>query len=261
MEHIEDDGLQPVHWHRQRITMATLTVDATRGLTPTWAVEVSAPLRLVRSRIRYEDPAGQPFVPLDPGLHHRNETLTRIADLQAGMRWSRAFAGGAMLAGAGSSVPVGRTEHNPFELGHHGIQHQHTQFGTGTWAPYASLGWRRPFGVVQVQLDLRNQWSLATNTHGFRAGDRWSASASAARRIAAWSATLGAQLVQEGAETWGGVREMEGNLGRTDLWLRAGLGRMSPIGAVSANLAVPVASEAAGAQTESPIVVQLSLSR
>ena len=45
----------------------------------------------------------------------------------------------------GTTIPIGRTEENPWKLGDAGIEHLHIQFGTGTFNPIANLRYSLPF--------------------------------------------------------------------------------------------------------------------
>ena len=217
------------------------------------------PFRWVRDRIRYEDFAGQPFVPADPDLHHRNETLAGVGDPQLGVQWGGRFAPWSLAARAGASLPLGKTEENPFALGRGGLRHQHVQFGTGTSDPYAGLGGGRAFGGVGLQGDLFARWSLARNEHGYRAGDRYSASLTATRELVReLRASVGVQLAHESSETWDGIQEEEGNLGRTDLMLAMGLGRVvPPAGAFDLRVQFALAQRSHGEQFRIPLVLSL----
>jgi hypothetical protein len=162
-----------------------------RGLVAGVGLELHAPLRLVRDRIRYQDFERQPYTPPLPDFHHRNETLVRVGD-----PWLALILGsssGALSWGArtGVSMPLGRTEENPFELGHHGLPHQHIQFGTGTWDPVFTGFAASRFGALTLQAQANVRLALAQNRHGYRAGDRYSVSMLVARDWSAGSRTLG----------------------------------------------------------------------
>jgi hypothetical protein len=58
------------------------------------------------------------------------------------------------------SLPIGKTEENPFELGDRGLSHQHIQFGSGTsircWC------WKRWDGRIRQDGNLGRSEVLAT---------------------------------------------------------------------------------------------------
>jgi hypothetical protein len=216
----------------------------------------------VRDRVHYLDLARQPYTPPNPGLHHRNETLAGIADphllLHVGRQGTWSTAGRF-----GISVPVGRTEANPFELGRQGLRHQHNQFGTGTWDPLLGGSLGRTIGPFDLQINALVRLTLAENRHGYRAGNRYSVMADATRRLGpVWRAEGGLLLAREEAERWDGRVESEGNLGRTDLFLSLGAARtVSSRDALSVRLQRPLVTEATGEQVEIPAVLSLAWSR
>jgi hypothetical protein len=164
----------------------------------------------------------------------------------------------------GLTLPVGRTEPDPFALGDLGLPHQHIQFGTGTWDPIVGAAAGRRFGEVAFTVSALARFILAENSHRYQAGHRYYAEATASRRLAgAWSGRLGFIAAREQAERWDGrVRTDEGNIGRTDLLLAAGVARaISGIGAVSLTVKVPVLTRSEGAQVDYPIILSLGWAR
>jgi hypothetical protein len=168
-------------------------------------------------------------------VHHRNETIVGPADpwllLRAG-----GFAGRFWLAArAGVSLPLGKTEPNPFELGDRGIEHQHIQLGTGTVDPIGMVEASRSFGAVEIDAFAQGQLSLYENAHGYRAPLRLSAGGSVGTRVVGdLEGALGLEAYHEGAERWDGVIRQDAALGRTEL-LVAVLARQT-IGATTLNL-------------------------
>src|SRR5690606_9571258 len=105
-------------------------------------------------------------------------------------RWAGDFGGLAVSARAGVSVPVGRTESNPFTLGDRGIRHQHIQFGSGTFDPILALDISIPLGRWLMSGYGQGQAALYENGHGYRAGLRASLGAQAGRKV--WRSLTGA---------------------------------------------------------------------
>lgn len=250
--------------HLQDLDVAMLSLRAARGLAPGWGLEAMVPLRIVRSRIEYTDLAGAPYVPADPGLHHRNETLPGVGDPWL-MVVRGAEAGGWQLgARAGVAVPAGRTEPNPFALGDDGVWHQHVQFGNGTWDPLLGLAARRSLGGTTLDVDAFARLTAYENDKGFRSGHRFRAGAELARPLLpSLTGSLGLSWQREEAELWDGLREEEGNLGRTDVMLELGLAHPVPgVGAFVASLSIPLVSDLdVGGQAEQPLVFALGWMR
>jgi len=232
----------------------------TRGLRPNLGAEIQVPLRVVRDRIRYQDLARVPYLPPNPDTHHRNETLTGIADPQVLLCFGREWSPWTLAGRAGVSVPLGRTEPDPFALGRLGLRHQHVQFGSGTWDPIFGLAVGRRGGPGGLELGGMARLALAENDHGYRAGNRYGLHLGASPRLGAgWSADVGLTLAREESEEWGGHVEDEGNLGRTDLFIALGGGRaIPPLGALSLSVQVPLASETTGDQVKIPVILSLA---
>ena len=261
IEHIADDepeNPQP-YWHVQDLIVSELEITAARGLGANFGVDAFLPIRLVRDRVHYLDLSRQPYVPPNPGLHHRNETLSGLADPQVGLNYGRKWAPWTLSARLGLSIPVGRTEANPFELGRLGKWHQHIQFGTGTWDPRVGLALGRAAGPVDLQLTGVARLPMSENEHGYRAGRRYGLFLSGSPALPnQWSANAGLKLAREEPEKWSGRIEEEGNLGRTDLFLSLGGGRhIASFGSLAANVEVPLASKSTGHQVHIPVIVSL----
>ena len=261
IEHIADDEPEnPVpYWHVQELTVSEFTGTAAVGLRSGVGLELRVPVRVVRDRVHYLDLSRQPYTPPNPGLHHRDETLAGISDPllvvhlgHQGKRWS---VGGR----AGISIPIGRTEPNPFELGRMGLWHQHIQFGTGTWDPVLEGAVGRAIGSFGLELGGAARLAFYGNGHGYQAGDRYALRVRASHPLGrAWSIDFGLLGAKETAETWDGHVETEGNLGRTDLLASLGFARaISKRGSFFVNVQVPVWSQATGEQADIPAILSL----
>jgi len=226
-------------------------------------LELTAAARLVRSRIRFEDLARQPFVPPDGDIHHRNETLFGNGDPRLMLHLGRAGSPWSYSGRLGVSIPLGRTEENPFLLGHHGLRHQHIQFGTGTWDPMVGVGAGRQFGRLNLSASGLARFTLYENRHGFRPGNRYAANLSGEHGLGAkWGGNVGLEVAREEAERWDGTTQMEGNLGRTDLLCVVGLGRtFNALGYLAVTAHVPLVTRATGAQVDYPVLLSLAWTR
>ena len=259
--------VQPRFFHDQDIYPAELRAVAELGLTERWGIELQLPFRITRTSIRYTDPAGGPYQPLDPDAHHRNETLAGLGDPWVLGRWGRLLAGVAVTARAGSSLPLGRTERDPFALGAQGLRHQHIQFGNGTFDPVLMLDLSRTFGGVDVSAYGQTQLSLYQNDEGFRAGNRFFTGAQAGMlALARITVALGLDLLAERPERWAGEVKQDGNLGRTELL--GGLSLTRPFGATIASVIARfplyrdiVTGDQSPGSLSSPLMLSLVISR
>jgi len=260
-------GGVPPYLHDQWIEVAELRPVLEWGLTPNASVEAQLPVRAVRSSITYRQLDGTPFTPPDPTLHHRNETLAGPGD-----GWLSAR--GALMAGpvrvggrVGTTLPFGRTEENPFALGEAGLQHQHVQFGTGTFNPLLGADATWSAGALGVRGYGQFQWVPWANAQGYQAGNRLAGGALAEWSVApALQLSAGADVLHEAPERWDGVVQQDGNLGRTDVLVGAGAVLEVDAGRFGLNARVPVyqhyvGGEDHGGQLTYPVVVQLSWTR
>lgn len=230
-----DVPAQPPFLHDQDIIPGELRAVAEVGLSGPWGVEAQLPLRVTRTSIRYTDPSGAPYAPLDPDVHHRNETLVGLGDPWVLGRWGAAFSGTAVTARAGTTVPLGHTEADPFALGAVGQRHQHIQFGSGTFDPLLMLDVSRSFGKVELGAYGQAELTLYENDKGFRGGNRFSTGVEGRTlAVARLTVSVGLDLLSERPERWGGEVQQDGNLGRTELlW---GLSISRPFGTTVATL-------------------------
>lgn len=216
-------------------------------------------------RIAFRTLAGEPFTPDPPDFHHSDRTLTGPADpwLLLGVGTSR---GAWTLGGrAGASLPLGAFVENPFELGDDGLPHEHVQLGSGTVQPIVSLGVVRAFPRWAATATALARLGVATNRHGYRAGDQWLGQAFASSGLGTAHATfgLGPTLFRETAETWEGRVEDEGNLGRTDLYAEGRAAWNPPaLGfTLGGELRVPMWGESTGSQLDIPVSVRLFIAK
>jgi hypothetical protein len=250
-------------FHEEDLTISEIAFVTEAGLARGLGVEAVVPWRWVRTRIRFEDLEHQPIEVPNGSIHHRNETLRGPGDPWLLLHGARGLGAWTVAARAGISIPLGRAEPNPFELGRRGLPHEHIQFGTGTWDPIAGVSAGRRFGQVGFVVHALARLVFGTNAHGYQAGDRFYASAALDRRIAgAWRGIAGLDLAREQTETWDGRIETEGNLGRTDLLASIGVTRpLGRAGGFHVTAKIPLVTRATGAQVRYPVIVALGFSR
>jgi hypothetical protein len=245
-------------WHVQHFTMTETAAAVARGFGAGFGLEAVAFFRQVTTRIRFEDLDRRPIVVPDGDIHHRNETLVGQGDpWLMGVAGRRIGAWSAALRG-GVAIPLGRTEENPFDLGRRGLPHQHIQFGTGTWDPLAGASLGRRFGAVMTSASVLARLPVSENRHRYRAGRRLQVTTSADRRLRGpWSAQAGLDYARETAETWSGRVEEEGNLGRSDLLLSAGIARRFGARVLILTAKVPLRTRSNGEQIDYPAILSV----
>jgi hypothetical protein len=247
----------------QDITVADAAFATEYGIARGLGLSLTAFYRQSTTRIRFQDAARQDVVVPGGDIHHRNETLDGPGDPWLLAVTGRGLGPWSLGVRGGVSIPLGRTEENPFALGRQGLSHQHIQFGTGTWNPMAGVSLGRRAGAATVTGSVLARIVTYQNDHGYRAGNRYDISLRGERPMGGrWLIAGGLELAREDAERWNGVVEEEGNLGRTDLLAALAAGRrIGTAGAVTLVLRVPLLVRAHGAQVDYPVIVSLGWSR
>ena len=216
--------VQPTYFHDQRLYPLELRLTGEYGLSTALGIEAQVPFRSVTSTIEYTDASGAHYEPLDPGIHHRNETVFGVADPWLLLRIGTTVQKWWLAARPGISIPLGRTEENPFALGDRGLRHQHVQLGSGTFDPVAIVEASRAFEALQLQFFAQGQVPLYENGQGYRAPFRVYGGGSVGRHLVSdLSGSLGVEASHEAAEKWDGAMRQDGNLGRSELLLAATL--------------------------------------
>ncbi|MEX1025880.1 MAG: hypothetical protein WD226_12475 [Planctomycetota bacterium] len=105
-------------------------------------------------------------------LHHPTETLEGFSDfslLLARKARDLLRQGDIFAAAVGTSLPVGRTEEDPYALGAAGLAHEHIQFGTGTFDPLLELYYFTPItGRLSASANVLGRLPLYENHRGFQ---------------------------------------------------------------------------------------------
>ncbi|HZA50516.1 MAG TPA: hypothetical protein VE549_07235, partial [Myxococcaceae bacterium] len=171
----------------------------------------------------------------------------------------------------GLTIPLGRTEPDPFALGRAGQPHQHIQHGTGTLNPVLGLDIGRAFDRFQLSAYGQTLLFLYENGHGYQAGNRYLAGISGETNLGSnLRLGLGVDVLNEQPERWSGQVQQDGNVGRTDVLAGGLVGyAFGPITAVL-SMKVPVwqkfidagdGSDGGPGQLAYPAIVNVALQR
>jgi hypothetical protein len=244
--------IQPAYEHDQSLYPVELRASVEYGVSALLGIELQLPFRVVTTTIEYTTPAGDPYVPLDRDVHHRDEVIAGFADPWLLLRVGGTFDGLWLAARPGLTLPLGRTEEDPFRLGDRGERHQHIQLGTGTFDPVLVLEAGKTFGAVQLQLFTQTVVPLYENHHGYRAPWRvHGGGAASTKLVGSLSGKLGVEAMHEAAERWQGVVRQDGSLGRSELLGVVGLTQAFGGSRLSLDARLPVARHIV-AGSESP---------
>jgi hypothetical protein len=216
--------VQPLFLHDQHLYPVELRLSGEYAVTELFGVELQLPFRSVTTTIDYTTPEGMPYEPLDPDVHHRDETVAGPGDPWVLSRFGTKSGAWWLAARPGISIPIGSTEADPFELGDRGLRHQHIQLGTGTFDPVLVLEASADLEPVTLQFFAQGQASLYENAHGYRAPARvYGGAAVGTDLIGKLSGTVGLDAFHEGGDRWDGRVRQDGSLGRTELLATTGL--------------------------------------
>jgi len=212
------------YYHHVGLILSDVTADASYGLAPWLAVEGRFVLRIVDLTPTYREIDGTPkLVPDD--IHHHDRTIVGPADPWIMARFGAAWGKLTTAARLGLSLPVGRTEPDPYRLGAEGKWHEHTQLGSGTVIPIVGMGLSYALDPVELSVSALGLFSVYENDEGFRAPTRIFGGLRAAfpllsRKLSPYATV---DLAHEGTEIWHGTYGLEGFNARTDLLAGAGI--------------------------------------
>jgi hypothetical protein len=255
----------PLHLHIQGISLFRLQPRVTIGFGKGFQLGFRLPIDLKRSTIRYELVDGSPYAPPYGNTHHRTETLFGLGDGQVQFGLYGAPPATPLLLGVevGVVVPTGKTEEDPFELAAREEEHQHLQFGGGTFDPTLSLSLvvrTRPFGLLA---NGSGRFPLYENPKGYRGSISLDGTVGATFRPASplqrLQLLLLLHLSHQEPERWRGM--VGENSGRNVLGVSLGaVYGITPRLTLHAQVRANVLESAEGAQFAQPVVLSLGVS-
>ena len=143
--HLERKGISPngkvilVPLHRHHVTLNIFRVDVglRYQLSPQWVLEANFPYETKTQEATIEEieqvsPAELEAIARNRDIHHRNETYTGPADMDVLLGYSLhglVTENDYLSARIGTTIPIGKTEEDPWKLGDAGLEHLHIQFG------------------------------------------------------------------------------------------------------------------------------------
>ena len=182
---METKGLSPTRQviqsplHRHLVSLDLLRVDfgVQYSIADNWKVMLSVPYAIKNQDASVEEiestsAAEMQAILANQNLHHRDETYRGFSDFS--LLFSHRRPGvlrddDRFVASLGTSIPIGKTEENPFKLGNAGIEHLHIQFGTGTFNPLAEAHYNTPlFGDFSLSASVRGQFPFYENSKTYR---------------------------------------------------------------------------------------------
>ena len=258
--HLASTGLSPTGklidapLHRHRVTLSTYRFDVGLQylLNDRWTLQANVPYAVKdqKANIEWLDPVtaeDEQAILRSRDIHHRNETYTGLADsdLFLGYKFHGLFkTGDVLLTRFGTTIPVGRTEKNPWELGDAGIEHLHIQFGTGTFNPIANLRYSLPlYPGVTITASARGMFPFYENSKTYQGPVELSYTGGFMYRLFDWLSFNGNYLgFYQSAAAWDGERDINTGMRYTMAALGMSLATLDGI-VVSANVMFPLTQE------------------
>lgn len=247
------------------MTLMDLTLAAHYRFSDLLGLELVAPLRTTSIEAGFLDENREPLT--DTSIHHRNERLIGLADLQvtATTEITRFTKSHKTLIGLrlGLSLPTGGTEPNPFTLGNAGKEHQHMFFGSGTVDPLLGVDFVTQLPGVSLVGWVFGKGSLYENEHGYTGPTQINGAIGAQSNLGLKD--IGVVLQQEWMHEWpawwrdeSGDATKARNSGRTD-WIAnlTAFWNATPSLTFNAALRIPYYTQSQGGQLSMPAIVSL----
>jgi len=228
--HLGNKGLSPaqqvikVPSHRHLVSLDFLRVDM--GIEYRFADDWKVLLR-VPYAVKSQDASIEEIDPTSPtekqailanqNIHHRDEVYRGFADvslLLSHRRFGILRDGDHLVASLGTSIPIGKTEEDPFELRDAGLEHLHIQFGTGTFNPLAEVHYGTPlFGDFSLSASVRGQFPFYENSKTYRGVVEATSTAEMKYQLLDWLALHATYLgFYQSYAHWDGERDINSGL-------------------------------------------------
>ncbi len=169
-----DEGTPiPIHQHNQQVTFVNISQQFTYAYNANWQFTFQIPFQYRNIKIAYNLLDGSVYDPPYAGLHHRNENLFGIGDAGFQTRYFFILQDWTIGLSAGTSVPLGKIEEDPYLLGALGEPHQHFQMGTGTFIPMIATNIIYQKNDIGFLFSGQSDMSLYENKLFYQPGSSW----------------------------------------------------------------------------------------
>ena len=244
--HLETKGLSPtrqvvkspLHRHLVSLDFRRLDLGVQYSIANNWKVMLSIPYAIKDQDASIEEieptsPRDREAILANQDIHHRDETYRGFSDfslLFSHRRLGILRDSDYLVGSLGSSIPIGKTEENPFSLGDAGLEHLHIQFGTGTFDPLVELHYGTPlFGDFSLNASVRGQFPFYKNNKTYRGSVELTSTAEVEYHLFDWLAFHAAYLgFYQSYAHWDGEQDINSgivlNAGLFGAELNAGYG-------------------------------------
>ncbi|MCY3723854.1 MAG: hypothetical protein OXG97_16665 [Candidatus Poribacteria bacterium] len=258
--HLESRGLSPtgkvvdtpLHRHHVGLSTYRMDVGVQYLLNDQWTLQANIPYAVKNqdASIEWIDPVSpedREAILRSRDIHHRDETYAGLtdSDLFLGYKMRGLFRTDDLLfARLGSTLPVGKTEEDPWKLGDAGIEHLHIQFGTGTFNPIANLQYSLPlYRGLTIMASTRGTFPFYENSKTYRGSVELTYTAGFMYRLSDWFSFNANYLgFYQSSAAWAGERDINTGLRYTMAALGMSVVTLNGI-SVSANFMFPLTQE------------------
>ena len=184
--HLETKGISPegevidvpLHRHHVKLNIFRIDIGLKYQFNSEWMLEANVPYETKIQEATIEEidtltDAQRKAIARNRDNHHRNETYAGPTDTDIFLGYQRrdVFVDHDFLVGRiGTTIPLGKTEEDPWKLGDAGLKHLHIQFGTGTFNPIADLHYGLPvYKGLRANVSLRGKLPFYENSKTYRA--------------------------------------------------------------------------------------------
>ena len=228
--HLESRGLSstgevvdaPLHRHHVALSTYRIDVGLQYLLSDRWSLQATVPyaVREQEASIEWIDPVNseeRQAILRSRDIHHRNETYTGFSDVDLFLGYRiRGFlkTDDVLSARFGTTIPIGKTEENPWKLGDAGIEHLHIQFGTGTFNPIANLQYNLPlYRGLMMTASARGMLPFYENSKTYRGSAELGWTVGFTYRLFDWLSFSGNYLgFYQSSAAWAGERDINTGL-------------------------------------------------
>lgn len=211
----------PLHRHDITIDLSRVELEARYGVTDRWQAALRVPYERKDQSVTInpiDDATPEEIAAMhrNGDIHHRDETYTGFSDLS--LLAQTAFSGlvrehDRLRVGFGTTIPVGQTEHNPWELGEAGEEHLHIQFGTGTFDPIAEILYSTAVGAgVTANSFVSTRLPVYESDKTYRGSREITAMAGLSRAIGPVGLRANYLFFRQGPSAWDGERDKNSGL-------------------------------------------------
>ncbi|NNE07059.1 MAG: hypothetical protein HKN20_00725 [Gemmatimonadetes bacterium] len=211
----------PLHRHDITIDLSRIEFEARYGVTDRWQAALRIPYERKDQSVAINaiDPATPEEIAAmrrNGDIHHRDESYTGFSDFS--LLAQTAFSDlvrehDGLRVGFGTTIPVGRTEEDPWKLGEAGEEHLHIQFGTGTFDPIAEMNYATPVGAgFTANGFVSTRLPVYENDKTYRGSREITAMAGLARAAGPVGLRANYLFFRQGASAWDGERDKNSGL-------------------------------------------------